>query len=213
MSDLGNCDVMANNIKFYMNLKGKTRREICQDLNIAYSTFSDWVNGKKYPRIDKIELMANYFNITKADLVERHISDLDKRKVQATRIPVLGIVIAGAPAYAEENIIGWEEVTKKMASRGKLFALKVKGDSMLPKFEEGDIVIVKEQEDVESGDIAIVLVNGDEATMKQVQKKENGIWLYAFNPAVYEPHFYSNKDIEILPVRIVGKVIESRRSW
>ena len=100
-----------------------------------------------------------------------------------------------------------------MAKQGKLFALKVRGDSMLPEFKEGDIVIVKKQPDVESGEIAVVLINGDEGTLKRVKKTEDGIFLYAFNPAVYEPHFYSNADIENLPVRIVGKVIENRREW
>lgn len=190
--------------------KNITAADLARKSGIRASSISDYLTGKYEPKQDKIDAIATALNVSPAWLMGYAN---DETKVQATRIPVLGTVIAGAPAYAEENIIGWEEVTKKMASRGKLFALKVKGDSMLPKFEEGDIVIVKEQEDVESGDIAIVLVNGDEATMKQVQKKENGIWLYAFNPAVYEPHFYSNKDIEILPVRIVGKVIESRRSW
>lgn len=84
---------------------------------------------------------------------------------------------------------------------------------MLPKLEEGDIVIVKCQEDVETGDIAIVLVNGDEATIKQVKKVDGGIMLYGFNSDVYSPHFYSNQQIEALPVQILGKVIESRRSW
>ncbi len=190
--------------------KNITAADLARKSGIRASSISDYLTGKYEPKQDKIDAIATALNVSPAWLMGYAN---DETKVQATRIPVLGTVIAGAPAYAEENIIGWEEVTQKMASRGKLFALKVKGDSMLPKFEEGDIVIVKEQEDVESGDIAIVLVNGDEATMKQVQKKENGIWLYAFNPAVYEPHFYSNKDIEILPVRIVGKVIESRRSW
>ena len=109
--------------------------------------------------------------------------------------------------------MGWEEVTDKMSMQGKLFALKVKGSSMEPEFKEGDIVIVREQPDIESGDIAVALINGDEATLKKVKKDPNGLFLYAFNQAVYEPHFYSNNDIETLPVRIVGRVIENRRSW
>ena len=72
MSDLGNKEVMAKNIKYYMSLHNKTRKQICSDLGFAYTTFSDWINGKKYPRIDKIEMMANYFGISKADLVEDH---------------------------------------------------------------------------------------------------------------------------------------------
>lgn len=75
---------------------------------------------------------------------------------------------------------------------------------------EGDVVIVRRQDDVESGDIAIVLVNGNEATVKRVKKQEDGITLIATNTSVYEPHYYSNKEIEELPVRILGKVIELR---
>ena len=75
---------------------------------------------------------------------------------------------------------------------------------------EGDVVIVRRQDDVDSGDVAIVLVNGDEATVKRVKKQEDGITLIANNISVYEPHYYSNKEIEELPVRILGKVVELR---
>lgn len=70
MSDLGNKEIMAKNIKYYMDLHGKTRNEICEALGVKYTTFSDWVKGNSYPRIDKIELLANYFGIEKSDLVE-----------------------------------------------------------------------------------------------------------------------------------------------
>lgn len=70
MSNLGNKEIMAKNIRKYMEILGKDRNEVCKDLGISYSTFTDWVNANKYPRIDKIELMANYFGVTKADLVE-----------------------------------------------------------------------------------------------------------------------------------------------
>ena len=93
---------------------------------------------------------------------------------------------------------------------GKFFALRVCGRSMEPRILEGDIVIVRQQEDVDSGDIAIVLVNGDEATVKRVKKQAEGITLIATNTSVYEPHFYSNQEIRDLPVRILGKVVELR---
>ncbi|WP_288839280.1 helix-turn-helix domain-containing protein [uncultured Megasphaera sp.] len=70
MSNLGNKDIMAKNIKHYMESRGVDRNKICSDLNLKYTTFTDWVNAKTYPRIDKIEMLANYFGITKADLVE-----------------------------------------------------------------------------------------------------------------------------------------------
>lgn len=72
MSDLGNKRIMSHNIQFYMNKNKKTRNDLCKDLGIKYTTLADWINGKTYPRIDKIELLARYFNISKADLVEDH---------------------------------------------------------------------------------------------------------------------------------------------
>ena len=100
-----------------------------------------------------------------------------------------------------------------MASLGEYFALRIQGHSMEPRIEDGEIVICQRQSDVDSGDIAIVLVNGDEATCKQVRKGPEGITLIGFNSIVYAPHFYSNKEIEELPVRIIGRVVESRKTW
>lgn len=70
MSDLGNREIFAKNLKYYMNYYEKDRNKICDDLKIPYTTFTDWYNGTTYPRIDKIELLANYFNIKKSDLIE-----------------------------------------------------------------------------------------------------------------------------------------------
>lgn len=106
--------------------------------------------------------------------------------------------------------MGYEEITPDLAKTGEFFALKIRGHSMEPRMMEGDVVIVRRQDDVESGDIAIVLVNGNEATVKRVKKQEDGITLIATNTSVYEPHYYSNKEIEELPVRILGKVVELR---
>lgn len=203
--------IFIRNLKKYMGLNQMNQVELASKLKINKSVVSSWINGARYPRMNTIERIAAIFRIEKSDLIED--KNLTSQGARGIRIPVLGSVIAGQPAYAAENIIGWEEVTAKMSKQGKLFALKVRGESMVPEFKEGDIVIVKEQPDVESGEIAVVLINGDEGTLKKVKKTTDGIFLYAFNPAVYEPHFYSNADIENLPVRIVGKVIENRREW
>ena len=72
MGNLGNKEIMAKNIQYYMDKYDKTRQEMCDALGVKYTTFTDWVKGNSYPRIDKIELMANYFGISKADLVEDH---------------------------------------------------------------------------------------------------------------------------------------------
>lgn len=219
MSALGNKQVMAQNIKMYMEDKGISRKEFCKRLGFAYSTVTDWLNAEKYPRIDKIEMMATFFGVSKADLVEPHNATHSPAKPPAPsqqprdkgiRIPVLGRVVAGIPIEAIEEIIDWEEIPQRMAASGKFFALRVCGHSMEPRILEGDVVIVRQQEDVDSGDIAIVMVNGDEATVKRVKKQEDGITLIATNTSVYEPHFYSNQEIRDLPVRILGKVVELR---
>lgn len=206
-NNLGNKETMAKNIRYYMNLYQKSRQEMCDALGVKYTTFTDWVNANAYPRIDKIEMMANYFHISKADLVEE--PTVKKTKFM---IPVLGLVRAGIPMDAVEYIIDYEEISEDMARQGEFFALQIKGDSMEPRIKEGDVVIVRKQPDIENGEIAIVLVNGDEATIKKVQKFQWGINLIPSNPA-YDVRAYTNEQIESLPVQILGKVVELRAKF
>lgn len=192
-----------------------SQKEFGQKIGVAESTVSLYESNKRFPDPETLKKISTLFNISIDYLLGNSPEKLPNQKSsgRGIRIPVLGRVVAGIPIEATQEILGYEEITPDLAKTGEFFALQVKGDSMLPKLEEGDIVIVKCQEDVETGDIAIVLVNGDEATIKQVKKVDGGIMLYGFNSDVYAPHFYSNQQIEALPVRILGKVIESRRSW
>lgn len=214
MSALGNKKVFSENLRKYMALYEKNRNDICNDLGFAYTTFTSWETGVNYPRIDKIEMLANYFGIEKSDLIENKSQEQStSRHAKGVRIPVIGRVAAGIPIEAVEDIDEWEEIPEAMAKNGEYFALRIKGESMSPKLQPGDIVIVKKQNDVDTGDTAIVLVNGNDATVKQIKKTETGIMLVGLNLEVYQPHFYSNKEIEELPVKIIGKVIESRHTW
>lgn len=97
----------------------------------------------------------------------------------------------------------------KLAQTGEFFGLRIKGDSMEPRIFHGDTVIVRQQDDVDNGDVAIVMINGSDATCKKVEKHDNGIMLVPLNRK-YEEKFYTNEDIEKLPVRIIGKVVELR---
>ena len=124
----------------------------------------------------------------------------------------MGTVQAGLPSTAVENIIDYEEIDEALASTGEFFALQVRGDSMEPKFSQGDVVIVRKQDDADSGDIVVALVNGDEATIKRLKKRPEGILLIANNPT-YEPMFFSNREIRELPVRVIGKVVELRAKF
>ena len=210
MSDLGNKQIMAKNIRYYMDKHSVSQTEICNTLGIKMPTFSDWVNAKTYPRIDKIELMANYFGISKADLVEEHTAQ--STNSNAVTIKVLGRVAAGLPIEAVENIIDTEEISEELSKTGEFFGLQIHGNSMEPKFSEGDVVIVRKQEDAESGDIVIATVNGTDATCKRLRKYRDGIELISTNPS-YEPMFFSAEEIEQKPVRIIGRVVELRAKF
>ena len=116
------------------------------------------------------------------------------------------------PTEACEYIEGYEEIPREMAQSGEYIALRVKGDSMSPRILPGDIVIVKVQPDVDSGETAVVFVDGDEATVKKLIKYPDGIRLVPNNPA-YEPLFFTNREIEERQVSVYGKVAELRRRF
>lgn len=206
-NNLGNKTVMAENIKFYMQIHEENRKDLSKLFDVPYTTLCDWINGKTYPRIDKIELMARHWGVEKADLVEP-----PRQKKNKFIIPVLGKVVAGYPIEAVENIIDYEEISETMARQGEFFALRIQGDSMQPKFSEGDVVIVRKQESVDNGDVAIIMVNGDEATIKKIQRFDGGINLIPTNPA-YNIITYTNKEIIDLPVKCLGKVVELRAKF
>ena len=99
-----------------------------------------------------------------------------------------------------------------MVNKGDYFALSIKGDSMEPRITEGDVVIVRKQEIVENGELAVVLVNGNDATVKKFYMNDYGVNLISTNP-VYEPFTYSKKEVEELPIKVIGKVVELRAKF
>lgn len=211
MSALGNKKVFSENLRRYMALYEKNRNDICNDLGFAYTTFTSWETGVNYPRIDKIEMLANYFGIEKSDLIENKSQEqTPPRHAKGIRIPVLGRVAAGIPIEAVTDVDDWEEIPESMAKTGEYFALRITGNSMEPRMLDGDVVIVKRQSDVDSGDVAVVLVNGNDATVKQITKSETGLTLIGWNLAAYTPRTYNKKECRELPVSILGKVVEIR---
>lgn len=189
-----------------------SQKEFGQKIGVAESTVSLYESNKRFPDPETLKKISTLFNISIDYLLGNSPEKLPNQKSsgRGIRIPVLGRVVAGIPIEAIEEVLDYEEITPELAATGEFFALKIRGHSMEPRMMEGDVVIVRRQDDVDSGDVAIVLVNGDEATVKRVKKQEEGITLIATNTSVYEPHFYSNKEIADLPVRILGRVVELR---
>ncbi|MBR3246849.1 MAG: helix-turn-helix domain-containing protein [Clostridiales bacterium] len=204
---LGNRQVMGQNIDYYMNRMGLERKELAKALGVPYSSLTDWMNGNSYPRIDKIQKMADFFGVEKSDLVEPRSA---MKSVKATKIPILGQVAAGPAIEMIENIEGDIILDSKLSE--DCFALRIKGDSMSPRMESGDIVVVKKQPDIESGDLAIVAVDGEMATCKRVKKYRDGIELIPINPS-YPTRFFTHEEIQSLPVTIIGKVVELRAKF
>jgi repressor LexA len=205
MSDLGNKEIFSKNLQYYMELNNKTRSDVCRDLDIPYSTFTDWCNANIYPRIDKIEMLANYFDIKKSDLVE----DKSNKDTTVYKIPILGTVKAGYNWLAEENIVDYITIKENMPNIKEYFALRITGDSMLPLLSEGDLVIVHSQDDVESGQTAVILINGEEATVKKIIKTNEGIELHAMNP-YYPVKKFTFEDMKNIPVEIIGRVRQAK---
>lgn len=181
-------------------------------IGVAESTIHHYEKGKRQPDYETLKKIADVFNVSVDYLLGREENELKPSQPNSKWIPVLGKVAAGIPIEAIEDILDYEEISEDLARKGEYFALQVAGDSMEPKISKGDVVIVKSQPDIESGEIAIVKVNGEDATCKKIVKYESGLSLVSLNPA-YEPKFYTNEEIAKLPVAIIGKVVELRAKF
>lgn len=217
---MGNKEVLANNLKYYMNKHNVTRNDLVDDLNIAYMTISDWINAKTYPRIDKIELLAHYFQIEKSDLIEYHgnksiideiidvssqLHEMRQQKVynfaehelEEQRLEeeynddYLGQTAAGAPIEGQQPI---------PFVGAKTVNLLVNGDSMEPNFHDGDIIKYHPQPELENGEIGVFAVNGG-ITMKKFRRNSD-VRLESLNKKYEDIIIKETDDFSIL-----GKVI------
>lgn len=211
---------MDNFSTTFKNLRksmGFTQDEIANKLKIAKSTVSMYETGKRQPDFKKLIEIANLFNVNMDYLLGRSdislaFSTNKSGNNSGLWIPVLGRLTAGIPINMVTDIIDQEQITEEMAASGEYFALQIHGDSMEPRMKDGDVVIVRQQDDAESGEIVIATINGDDATCKRLKKYAEGIMLLSTNSA-YEPIVFTNQDIEELPVKILGKVVELRAKF
>nr|DAP44936.1 MAG TPA: Repressor protein CI [Caudoviricetes sp.] len=204
-------NIFSNNLKYYMSINDVSQIEVANKIGVSPQTFNTWIQGIALPRMGKVQMLADYFGIRKSDLIEER-QNVTKQKSKGVVIPVLGHVAAGIPIEMIEDIIDTEEIPEDMAKHGEFFALKIKGDSMTPSINNSDVVIVRQQEDAENGDIVIATVNGNDAVCKRLKKYSDGLSLISLNPA-YEPLYFNTSEIQGTPVKIIGKVVELRRKF
>ena len=211
-------ETFKKNLRNALYARVMTQKDFAKAVGVSAPTVNEWLKGKKIPRMDKIDAICSVLMVSRSDLMDAHEppappAESEKPHKKGVLIPVLGVVRAGVPIHAEEDIIDYEEIPQEMARGGEYFGLRVTGSSMEPTLRDGDVIIVRKQPDVDNGDIAIVLVDGEDATVKEIRETPEGITLIGHNVAVYQPHFYSNKEVETLPVRIIGRVVELRRKF
>lgn len=205
-------------IKELRELKNLTQRDFAEIISVQPGTVGMWESGKRVPKRSTLQKIADYFNVTIDYLLgdskypyhqsrpDSNVKQLDLPRM--VEIPVYGRVPAGIPLEAVEDIRGTIAFPESKLSHGEYAAFEVMGNSMYPKYFPGDVVIVRMQEDCESGQDAIVYVNGYEATLKTVKKVGNRIELWPFNLQQYQMQSYGPDDD---PVKILGVVEEMRR--
>ena len=195
-----------NRIKEARKAAGLTQGELAEMLDVSIAAVSQWERNIVKPTAENLQVMSQILNMS----IDCLLGASEKRN--GFRIPVLGRVAAGIPIEAIEDIIDYEEIDKTTAKNGEYFALKIKGDSMEPSISDGDVVIVRKQDTIDSGKIAIVIVNGNDATCKRFVQHQDGISLIPLNPA-YPPKFYTRSEVEGMPIRVIGRVVECRKKF
>lgn len=199
-------------------------RMVCREKGIPISKMekdlgygNGYFNPKKLKKIpfEKAPDVAEYLEIDVFDILD----DEETKKLLSTtyekpwRIPVVRRVAAGIPLDSQEEIIGWEEIPLCRLKEDVYFGLKIQGSSMEPNIVDGDIVIVRQQNDAEDGQIVVALINGNDGVCKRLKKYADGrIALMSDNP-VYPPMYFDVSEVEDVPIRIMGVVKELRRSF
>lgn len=206
-----------------MRQRDITASDLSRLSGVSASALSEYLKGRYRPKFDRVLKLAAALGVAPSYLLGGSAptpeavgyapppaKKIPTRVPSAVlKIPVLGRVAAGLPFLAESEIIDWEEVSIHLATHGDHFGLRIRGDSMAPRILDGDVVIVRQQEDADSGDVVVVLINGEDATCKRLKKTSAGIVLSSINPN-YPPLFYTPEEVRELPVQIIGKVIELR---
>lgn len=197
-----------NRIKELRNQRKISQLKLAKELNVHQTAVSQWEQNRTSPDSQLLPDIASYFGVSVDYLLG--IDDDNKPVKKSIKAPVLGYVAAGIPIEAIEDIVDYEELDAGQFNPNyEYFGLKIQGDSMMPRMHDGDVVIVQKQSDVESGDVAIVCINGDKATCKQLKKHKNGITLIPYN-AAYEPMFFTEQEVHDKPITVLGKVVELR---
>lgn len=194
-------EILGENLQKLIDYKGIDQSELADYLGVSNASVSYWISGEKYPRIDKIQKIADFFNVPKSHLTEEQPS---KIQPNVKKVPILGTIRNGDPILVEENFYGYKYELVDYLPNSNVFYFQAKEDSMEPTIPNNSFVLIKEQSEVKNGEIAAVRLNGNpEITLKRVKYQDNVLFLIPDNPK-YEP-IITNEDNQ---VTILGKAIK-----
>lgn len=203
----------AKRLQELMDYLGVNATEFGKMTGIPKSSISMYLSGQRIMKSDRMGIISEKFGIDPAWLMDRDVPMRQSvKESDVIEVPIYGKVAAGNGVCAYEDVSGYVTVSRKLASTGDIFALRITGDSMQPRIADGDVVIVRKQSDADNGDTVIALVNGDDAICKRLRKYDGGIMLLSNNPK-YEPRVFTKQDADDIPVRIIGRVMELRSEF
>lgn len=209
-------DKVSQRLIYARKNKKLTLEEVGKILGVHKSSVLRWERGSVQSiKLSILESLAKIYNVSPTWIMGFDVpeNDMFYGRTENYTIPILGEVKAGYDSLVAENVLGSIPIDKfAYSNSSEYFAIKVKGDSMQPELYQDDIVIVHKQEDFENNDLCIVLINGDEATIKRVKKIDNGIILQPANQN-YDPMIFTETDIVSKPVKIIGVVKELKRNY
>lgn len=200
---------IGDKIRMLRKRKGLTQTELGEKLGVKTNAVSKWECGRVEDiPMSKVKAMSVLFDVTPSFLIDdeqlpSNATPLDVHSFH--RIPILGRIAAGLPLYAEQNIEGY--TLTDLNGGAEYFALRVKGDSMnAARIQEGDVLIVRRQEEVENGEVAIVMVGDDDATVKRFYSTGNTVTLMpqSTNPQ-HQAQMY---DLRKTKIKVLGKVVK-----
>ena len=180
-----------------------TQEELAKILDVKPTAVSAWELGRNKPLMDKLDMMAHYFGVPISYFFEENQIKRSKNHIHFVKLPIVGTISCGNGVIAYEDIEGYEDVPRSWLNGGEYFFLRAKGDSMInARIMDGDLLLIRRQDDVENGGIAAVLIDG-EAVLKRVYKTDDTIILQSENP-MYKPIILNKNDMK--DVRIIGKL-------
>ena len=201
----GEIKMFGEKLRALRKKNNMTQVDLAKALDLDKSSIAKYESAGIIPSVDTLQKIASLFKVSIDYLLNAQLYDINN----IVNVEIIGTVVAGRDGIATYEFLGVSQAIN-INDKEEYKYLKVRGDSMSPQIMEGDLALVRLQSDVDSGDLAVVIIDGEEGVIKKIQKTENSISLISFNP-MYETRVFVGKDME--KIMIFGKVVKVERCY